>query len=161
MGDMVACPRCKGVFPISQGDPTLIVYGAPAAYHGCRVACGAILLSRQMVTTTDSGTDSGGGAGAGANDGGGMSAVAQGFGSIGNGLAASYENQPADDQAERFLGRFQLIDQTTGAPSIGHSVRSTGGQYLTGTTDGEGYTQWVERDAAEALAFDIIGQGKA
>jgi len=35
-------------------------------------------------------------------------------------------------------------------------VRSTEGRYLTGTTDADGYTQWVERDASEALAFDLV-----
>jgi len=40
-------------------------------------------------------------------------------------------------------------------------VRSTGGQYITGTTDADGYTTWVERDAREALAFDLIQDGDA
>lgn len=51
-GDMVSCPLCKGVFPISQGDPSLIDDGKPVAYHGCKVACGATLISSQIFTTT-------------------------------------------------------------------------------------------------------------
>jgi YD repeat-containing protein len=27
---------------------------------------------------------------------------------------------------------------------------------VTGTTDADGYTQWLERDAAERLAFDVM-----
>jgi hypothetical protein len=27
-----------------------------------------------------------------------------------------------------------------------------------GATDGDGYTPWVERDAAERLAFDMLGE---
>lgn len=36
MGDMVACPKCKGVFPIVQGDANFISDGAPIAYSGCK-----------------------------------------------------------------------------------------------------------------------------
>lgn len=149
MGDMVACPRCSGVYPIAQGDASLIIDGAPAAYDGCLTACGATLISNQMPTTTEPS----GGAGAGANS----SLIAQGFGSIGAGLIAGYEDKPLDDENQRFKGRFQLINATTGEPMAGHNfrVRSTGGQYLTGNTDVEGYTQWVESDTAEALAFDL------
>jgi hypothetical protein len=32
---------------------------------------------------------------------------------------------------------------------------------LTGTTDAEGFTQWVEREASEALAFDLVERGLA
>lgn len=51
-----------------------------------------------------------------------------------------------------------MRDRTTGEPvaATGVRVRSTDGQYLTGQTDSEGYTQWVERDAAEALALDLV-----
>ena len=37
-------------------------------------------------------------------------------------------------------------------------VRSTDGQYRTGITDADGYTEWVERDVMEALAFDLVQQ---
>ncbi len=53
VGDMVTCPRCKGVFPITEGDPSLIEDGKAIAYHGCRVACGAMLYSSQVSTMTD------------------------------------------------------------------------------------------------------------
>lgn len=52
VGDMVACPRCKGIFPISQGDNSLKDDGRAVAYHGCKVACGAVLISSQMLTNT-------------------------------------------------------------------------------------------------------------
>nr|WP_223810495.1 PAAR domain-containing protein [Pseudomonas coronafaciens] len=42
---MVTCPRCRGVFPIAEGDPDLIEDGKAIAYHGCRVACGALFQS--------------------------------------------------------------------------------------------------------------------
>ena len=149
---MVSCPLCKGIFPISQGDASLIDDGKPVAYHGCKVACGATLISSQMFTTTVPSNGAAPGAGDGADEG----AIEQGYGAIGAGLIAGYQDEPLDD-SERFRGRFQVLDQETGEPvsAIEARVRSTGGQYLTGTTDAEGSTEWVERDAAEALAFDL------
>ena len=158
--DMVSCPRCKGVFPISQGDPSMVIDGAPTAYHGCRTACGAALLSSQAVATT---TPSGG-AGAGATNGLDRTPAApHGFGAIGSGLLAGYEDEPLDDAHQRFRGRFQVLDLASGEPLAIQSVRvrSTGGQSFTGSTDAEGFTQWVERDAGEVLAFDVIEPGQA
>lgn len=153
IGDMVSCRRCKGVFPISQGDPSMVIDGVPAAYHGCKTACGAALLSSQAVATT---TPSGG-AGAGASNGTDRSpTVPNGFGPIGSGLLAGYQDEVVDALGQRFRGRFQFISETTGQPIGGQAVRlrSTAGQYLSDSTDGDGYTQWVEREAGELLAAD-------
>lgn len=160
MGDKVSCPRCKGVYPIMQGDPSLIEDGQPVAYHGCKVGCGATLLAGQQVVTT---TEPSGGAAPGAASSQADSALAKGFGAIGAEMMARYQDEPLDDSGQRFRGRFQVLDLTSGDPVAGQQarVRSTGGQYLTGSTDAEGFTQWVERDATEALAFDLIEQGQA
>jgi uncharacterized Zn-binding protein involved in type VI secretion len=148
-GNMVSCPKCKGVFPIAQGDPNFISDGAPIAYEGCKVACGATLIGgRQGITTT---VPSGGAAPGG-------SGGADRFGVISSTMAAAYEDEPVDPEGQRFKGRFQVLDSSTGEPVAATSVRvqSTDGQYLTGQTDSEGYTQWVERDASEALAFVLV-----
>lgn len=148
-GDMVSCPRCKGVFPIAQGDPNFISDGAAVAYDGCKVACGATLIGgKQGIATTD---PSGGAAP------GGSRGLDERFGLISGTMAAAYEDEPVDSEGQRFKGRFQVLDRSTGEPVAATSVRvrSNDGQYLTGQTDSEGYTQWVERDAAEALAFDL------
>ncbi|MDA3135820.1 hypothetical protein HG619_02875 [Pseudomonas syringae] len=73
---------------------------------------------------------------------------------------AGYQDEPLDSSAKIFRGRFQVLDAATGKPIAGQlvRVRSSGGQYLTGSTDDEGFTQWVERDADEALAFDLIDE---
>ena len=153
VGDMCSCPKCKGVFPIAQGDQSNIVDGAPVAYHGCKTACGASLISSQIRTLTEPSSDAA--PGSGGDDG--ESHLAAGFGAVGSGLAAAYQDEPRDSESERFQGRFQLVSVDTGEPIAGRAVRvrSTGGQYLTGATDEDGYTQWVERDAAESLAFDL------
>lgn len=150
VGDMCSCPKCKGVFPIAQGDDSNVIDGAPVAYHGCKTACGATLISSQIRTLTEPSS----GAAPGAASGG----AVEGFGAIGLGMAAAYEEESLAGADERFQGRFQLVSMEDGEPIKGEPVRvrSTGGQYLTGTTDAEGYTQWVERDSAEALAFDLV-----
>lgn len=54
VGDKVTCPRhggTDGTVVIASGDPTLIIDGQPAARHGDKTACGATLLSAQVVTT--------------------------------------------------------------------------------------------------------------
>lgn len=149
MGDMVACPMCKGVFPIAQGDQSNIIDGSPVAYHGCKTACGAMLIASQVRTLTEPSS--------GAAPGAAGTAMTR-FGAVGAGMAAAYEDEPLGDSAGRFQGRFQLVSADDGAPISGEAVRvrSTGGQYFTGATDAEGYTQWVERDTAEALAFDLV-----
>ncbi|MDT0358129.1 PAAR domain-containing protein [Herbaspirillum huttiense F1] len=151
VGDMVSCPRCRGVFPIIQGDSSLLDDGKAVAYDGNKVACGAVLISSQSVTTTDPSS----GAASGASLDAGRS------GDIGSKLVANYHDEPLDDLGERFKGRFQVIDSVSGQPVVDQAVRvrSTSGQYLTGTTDAEGFTQWVEREANEALAFDLFGKG--
>jgi len=151
VGDMVSCPRCRGVFPISQGDNSLLDDGKPVAYDGCKVACGAILISNQAVTTTDPSSGAAPGA----------SVAASSVGAIGSNIMASYHDEPLDHLGERFRGRFQVLDSISGQPVTdqGVRVRSTNGQYLTGVTDAEGFTQWVERASNEALAFDLFEKG--
>ncbi|PWF47751.1 PAAR domain-containing protein [Massilia glaciei] len=153
VGDMVSCPERKGVFPIAEGDQSNIVDGAPVAYDGCKTACGARLVSSQIRTLTEPSS----GAAPGASDDGASNGFgSNGFGAIGAGMAAAYQEEELDAAAGRFQGRFQLVDLESGEPISGQAVRvrSTGGQSLTGATDAGCFTQWVERDEAEALAFD-------
>jgi len=51
VGDMVSCPRQgHGTCPIVTGDPTMVIDGKPAARHGDKTACGAVLISSQGLT---------------------------------------------------------------------------------------------------------------
>lgn len=154
VGDMVACPKCRGVFPIVEGDQSNIVDGAAVAYHGCKVACGASLISSQVRTLTN---PSSGIAPTASTDLPEDLWASKSFGAIGAGMAAAYQDVRIDDVGDRYRGRFQLVSLEDGKPISGRSVRvrSTDGQYLTGTTDEEGYTQWVEREIKESLAFDL------
>lgn len=45
VGDMTTCPKCKGNFPIVEGDSTYTIEGAAVALDGHKTACGASLIS--------------------------------------------------------------------------------------------------------------------
>ena len=61
--DQATCPAHKGVFPIVDGDATLVVDGQPVALHGSSLACGCKVLSaQQMHVFVDAGSDVGGAA---------------------------------------------------------------------------------------------------
>lgn len=155
VGDMVSCPRCKGVFPITQGDQSLVDEGKAVAYHGCKTACGATLISGQVVTSTNPSAGSAPKAESTAT----TPSLSQGFGLIGPTLLSAYQDEAvADSDNNKYRGRFQVVDAATGEPIRDQAVRlrSTSGQHVTGSTDADGYTQWVERDAQESLAFDLI-----
>jgi uncharacterized Zn-binding protein involved in type VI secretion len=53
IGDQVTCPKRGhgGTTVIVSGDPSFIIDGQPAARHGDKTACGATLLSSQVLTT--------------------------------------------------------------------------------------------------------------
>jgi uncharacterized Zn-binding protein involved in type VI secretion len=165
IGDMVSCPRkgCRGLFPIAQGDASMLIDGAPAAYQGCKTACGATLIASQSVSTTRPGSAT---AALGAQEAPAAAAAAlvvRGAAAISDTLAARYQDELLEEAAGRFRGRFQVLDLATGEPVAGQAmrVRSTGGPSLTGSTDAEGCTPWVERAAHEALAFDLVEQDPA
>ena len=45
IGDLTECPKCKGVFPIVEGDSEYKIMGTPVAFDGHKTACGAALIS--------------------------------------------------------------------------------------------------------------------
>ena len=50
IGDKATCPKLhKGIFPIVDGDITILVDGQPVALHGCALACGCRVLSGQQA----------------------------------------------------------------------------------------------------------------
>jgi len=54
VGDLSVCPRCKGIFAITSGADDATSMGQAIARHGDKTACGATLLSSQVVTTWSS-----------------------------------------------------------------------------------------------------------
>ena len=45
IGDMVKCPKCKGTYPIVEGDQHCKIEGTPVSFDGHKTACGASLIS--------------------------------------------------------------------------------------------------------------------
>ena len=49
LGHKVACPLCKGVFPIVEGNSSHFMSSIPLAYEGMKTACGAQLIATQVT----------------------------------------------------------------------------------------------------------------
>ncbi len=63
VGDQVVCPRCKGVFPITEGDPGSVdAAGKSYARQGDKTACDASLIPSQGQTVYKGHGGAGGGA---------------------------------------------------------------------------------------------------
>ncbi|MGZ2749948.1 PAAR domain-containing protein [Burkholderia stagnalis] len=139
LGDMVACPRCKGVFPIAKvkGELHMSFNGRPVASEGDMTACGATLIASQSTATA--------------------SPTAGLGGSVGNGK--SVVAQPIASDAAAYRGRFQLVDDKTRAPIANHpyTVTSADGQSIQGTTDATGHTDWLSNHQASSLTFSQPG----
>jgi len=145
LGDMVACPRCRGIFPIVQGNPAMCFDGGAIAYHGCTVACGATLIASQSEMTTHPGGS--------ADD-----LMPRRYFSYDEGFGAASASELPERAGQVFRGRFQVLDEQTDQPMSGKRVRvrSGSGAPVEGVTDAQGYTPWVERDGAGTLDFELI-----
>lgn len=54
-GDLVACPQCKGNFPIIEGAVNMSSNGRGVALEGMKTACGAELIGSQNLMWADDG----------------------------------------------------------------------------------------------------------
>ncbi|WP_321956084.1 PAAR domain-containing protein [Burkholderia cenocepacia] len=144
LGDMVSCPRCGGIFPIVKvkTDLHMTFNGRPVASDGDMTACGATLIATQSSATASPTS------GMGNPIGGGRSVVPQ---------------QAGADQYGSHRGRFQVLDEDTGKPVANHPYTVTGsdGATITGTTDENGYTNWLETGRAASLTFERSGTSSA
>ncbi len=110
VGDQVTCPKKgHGTTVIVTGDPTMIVDGAPVARHGDKCACGATLISSQVVSRIGEGGCSGGHRAA--NNASGSSGLAA--------FSSAAEANSHDDDLEQF---FVMLDEH-GNPASGFSYR--------------------------------------
>lgn len=142
LGDMVSCPRCGGIFPIVRVKQRNMALGErPVATDGDKMACGATLIAFQGNATVMPTAGASSGASTPAVGGG---AIPLPVGSIRGGL---------------HRGRFQAVGDDTGQPIPNHpyTVTGSGGQIVSGRTDENGYTDWVESNGSTSLAFDDSG----
>lgn len=143
IGDKVACPRCKRVSTIiTSRFPSITMGGKPATFDQDTTDCGAILYSRNN-----------GHAGRADRSGGGSSSGTSGSGNSLSSTQAAYLSQ--SQQPEGYKGRFILVNRETGQPIKGqtYEVRSESGKTVAGTTDDEGFTEWLDSKEEESLEF--------
>ncbi|MCS3395415.1 PAAR domain-containing protein [Burkholderia thailandensis] len=144
LGDMVTCPRCGGIFPIVSVKRELnMTFGdRPIATDGDKTACGATLIASQGTATVAPS------AGQGSPIGGGRRVIPQ--------ISSVAQGNP-----ER--GRFQVLDDGTGQPIPNHpyAVKAADGRTITGRTDENGFTDWLETHSASSLTFDHPGTSAA
>ncbi|WP_454763491.1 PAAR domain-containing protein [Cupriavidus campinensis] len=123
VGHMVWCPKCKGSFPIIEGDPTFTSMGRAMALDGMLTACGARLISSMGGRATVERPI--GGAGYADHPG-------QRAGFAGDGGASD------DVYNDCYILRDSATDKPL--PNIEYAIRRDGGEPEYGTTDERGRT---------------------
>ncbi len=135
VGHMVFCPKCKGAFPIIEGDSGFTAHGYSVALHGMRTACGALLISSTS-----------------------------GFANVEHprGIGSAYvgagsprcDTDTGTDSTVGFDDRYVLLDSKTAQPlaSTEYAIRRASGNAEFGVTDVEGRTHLL---AADAQAEDV------
>ncbi|AOK42576.1 PAAR domain-containing protein [Burkholderia vietnamiensis] len=142
LGDMVACPRCGGVYPIVDVKVKSMTFdGRPVATEGDKTACGASLIASQGAAHVDQ--------------------VSGAAGDIGGGKSVVPQYDPAS--TDQYRGRFQVLNSETGSPVPNHpySFQATDGSTISGQTDADGFTQWHESAAPASITFQSDGSAEA
>lgn len=145
VGDQVTCPKKgHGTTVIVTGDPTMIVDGAPVARHGDKCACGATLISSQVVSRI--------------GDGGAASASSGSRQQAGAAHAASAGLQPSQvTPGHDFDQQFHLVDEASGSPIKGQKYRITWpGGTAEGVSDAEGLTQRVSWHEPGDVKIELV-----
>lgn len=120
LGHKVACPLCKGVFPIAQGNPTHLFNNVPLAYEGMKTACGASLIASQSSTTHAAPVP-------------GLARIAEQF------IPDNPVEKQTEDKEVQFVIRHHKTRETL--EGVPYTIKlSTGGQE-TGSSDSQGLTK--------------------
>lgn len=119
LGHQVACPKCKGVYPIVQGNPAHTCNGIPLAFEGMKTACGATLIASQSRTTHNAPSS-------------GLSQVAK----------PHIPHNPLRNQTEDRVVQFVIRHQLTKEPQQGvaYRIELSDGASATGVSDAQGLT---------------------
>lgn len=129
IGDQVSCPRKGhgGVTTIVTGDMTCMIDDSPVARHGDTTACGAMLISSQMMTYVDEGSSTGQGA------------------SSTQPVADSLESS---EVSHAYDLQFLVQGDRTGVPMANTPYKITldNGREFVGKTDQKGLTEIVSAD---------------
>ena len=144
VGDQVTCPKKgHGTTVIVTGDPTMIVDGSPVARHGDKCACGATLISSQVVSGISEGRA------ASASPGGHHAPLAP--------QPASAMQAMSGGQDHDFDQQFHLVDEASGSPIKGQKYRITWpGGTTEGVSDAEGLTQRVSWHEPAEVKIELV-----
>lgn len=153
VGDQVTCPKKGhgGTTVIVSGDPTMIVDGQPAARHGDKCACGAILISSQAVSTTA--------------DGGAVNPATASAAQAAKAAALAQHSSPRMDVDEAsglfVMGHdqfFVLTDEITGEPLARWKYKlKCGSRTVEGITDDAGQTQKIAAEQQSDVKIELLG----
>ncbi|MCU4580139.1 PAAR domain-containing protein [Acinetobacter gyllenbergii] len=138
-GYMVACPKCKGVFPISEGAENFILPdGNPVALATMKTACGATLLPSSFLVVVDPSSPFGSQLTGNPND----------------------EGEDTVPPPEDHTGRFQLVDQNTGQPITNRRVRVTlaDGTSTMYASDDQGFTDWIYTPSEQEIHLNLVDE---
>lgn len=138
-GYMVACPKCKGIFPISEGlDSFTLPSDIPVALADMKTSCGARLLPSSFLVVVEPSSP---------------------FGSqlVGNPNDEGEETNPPPEDNQ---GRFQLVDNNTGEPIANRRVRVTLGDGTSTiyASDEQGFTDWVYTPSSEEVHLNLVDE---
>jgi uncharacterized Zn-binding protein involved in type VI secretion len=155
VGDRVTCPQKGhgGTTVIISGDPTLLIDGSAAARHGDKTACGATLLSSQVVTTDDAG--------------GGASNALPTNQAAAVALAATAASQamskPSASTALGYDQHFLVKDEKTGKPlpNVPYKLTLETGREIKGTTDQNGLTEKIGADSELTAKLEVPYYGNS
>ncbi|WP_313245231.1 PAAR domain-containing protein [Stenotrophomonas rhizophila] len=147
IGDKATCPKLhKGIFPIVDGDITILVDGQPVALHGCALACGCRVLSgKQANVFADSGAAAGSAAATSAGTGAAAGAGSAAAGAAGV-LKAVLASAATFDQAIRFVGKGG-----TPLAEVPYTLHLADGRTVSGTTDAQGETTRVSTEQSQTI----------
>lgn len=157
VGDQVTCPiPGHGTTVIVEGDPTMILDGKPVARHGDKCACGAVLISSQVVSSIGSG-GAGGHSGSPSSPTSSKSSAAAPASTSATAESASSSSDPHQEEHDH---RFALTCSLTGMPLAGQPYRlKANGKVIEGVTDKDGLTQPIgtETESSE-VECEILGE---
>jgi len=144
VGDQVTCPKKgHGTTVIVTGDPAMIVDGAPVARHGDKCACGATLISSQVVSGIGEGSTA--------------SASLAGRQAVAAAQSAPAGHTASGTQDHEFDQQFHLVDETSGSPIKGQKYRITWpGGTTEGVSDAEGLTQRVSWHEPADVKIELV-----
>lgn len=138
VGDLVACPRCKGSFPIVSGAMNMWT-GQNVARQDDMTSCGAKLIASQSTATWSDDTEN---------------VASQTV--LPASLVPLANSSSVDDEPHAI--RFQAIDPDTEEPipkCIYILTRENGAQHG-GVTDREGFTEVIETTQPEHIAVHFM-----